>query len=78
MKLVLSKALVAVIATLGVALVANAGSYKSEKSADIVDVAVSAGQFETRAAALEAAEVGDTLKDLGDDISEGLDNLFGN
>ena len=65
MKLVFSKALVAVIATLGVALVANAGSYKSEKSADIVDVAVSAGQFETLAAALEAADLVDTLKGDG-------------
>ena len=65
MKLVFSKALVAVIATLGVALVANAGSYKTEKSADIVDVAVSAGQFETLAAALEAADLVDTLKGDG-------------
>ena len=65
MQHVLSKALVAVIATLGVALAANAGSYSSEKKADIVDVAVSAGQFETLAAALEAADLVNTLKGDG-------------
>jgi uncharacterized surface protein with fasciclin (FAS1) repeats len=65
MKHVFSKALVAVIATLGVALVANAGHHKSAKSADIVDVAVSAGQFETLAAALEAADLVNTLKGEG-------------
>ena len=65
MKHLVSKALVAVIATFGVALVANAGAYKSEKSGDIVDVAVSAGQFETLAAALEAADLVNTLKGDG-------------
>lgn len=43
------------------ALSANAGS----KSADIVDTAVSAGQFETLVAAVKAAGLVDTLKGTG-------------
>ena len=60
-----SKIFVALIATLGVALAANAGHHKSEKQGDIVDVAVSAGQFNTLAAALEAADLVGTLKGDG-------------
>ena len=60
-----SKIFVALIATLGVAFAANAGQYKSDKQGDIVDVAVSAGQFNTLAAALEAADLVGTLKGDG-------------
>ena len=65
MKNAMSKALVAVVAMLGIAMAANAGHHKSEKKADIVDVAVSAGQFDTLAAALEAADLVSTLKGEG-------------
>ncbi len=61
----ISKILVAAIATLGIAMSANAGHHKSEKQADIVDVAVTAGQFNTLAAALEAADLVTTLKGDG-------------
>ena len=61
----ISKALFAAIATLGFAMAANAGHHESEKKADIVDVAVSAGQFDTLAAALEAADLVGTLKSDG-------------
>jgi uncharacterized surface protein with fasciclin (FAS1) repeats len=60
-----SKIFVALIATLGVAFAANAGHHESDKKGDIVDVAVSAGQFNTLAAALEAADLVDTLKGDG-------------
>lgn len=43
---------------------ANAADYKDSKS-DIVDTAVSAGQFETLATALQAAGLVDTLKGEG-------------
>ena len=58
-------------ATLVVALsfsaLATAGNHgeKKEAAADIIDVAVSAGQFETLAAALSAAGLIDTLKGDG-------------
>ena len=65
MQHLISKTVVAIIATLGVALAANAGHHKSEKKADIVDTAVAAGQFGTLAAALEAADLVNTLKGEG-------------
>ncbi len=48
-----------------VATVANAGQYGSKNSKDIVDTAVGAGQFNTLAAALDAADLVDTLKGDG-------------
>ncbi|MEJ2256179.1 MAG: fasciclin domain-containing protein [Woeseiaceae bacterium] len=53
------------ITTLGFGMTATAGHHESAKSADIVDVAVSAGQFNTLAAALKAADLVDTLKGDG-------------
>ena len=44
---------------------AIAGDYKKGASEDIVDTAVAAGQFETLAAALGAADLVDTLKGDG-------------
>ena len=44
---------------------ATAGSYKKDAKKDIVDTAVAAGQFETLAAALGAADLVDTLKGDG-------------
>ena len=44
---------------------ASAGDYKKDKKKDIVDTAVAAGQFETLAAALGAADLVDTLKGDG-------------
>ena len=46
-------------------LSAVAGDYGSSKSKDIVDTAVGAGQFNTLAAALDAADLIDTLKGDG-------------
>jgi uncharacterized surface protein with fasciclin (FAS1) repeats len=43
----------------------NAGHHKKDGKKDIVDTAVSAGQFETLAAALGAADLVDTLKGDG-------------
>jgi uncharacterized surface protein with fasciclin (FAS1) repeats len=48
-----------------VATQANAGNYGSKFEKDIVDTAVAAGQFNTLAAALEAAGLVDTLKGDG-------------
>ncbi len=49
-----------------IATIANAGNYgEMKKSKDIVDTAVGAGQFNTLAAALEAADLVDTLKGDG-------------
>lgn len=48
-----------------IAAVANAGHHASKKGDDIVDTAVEAGQFNTLAAALEAADLVDTLKGDG-------------
>jgi len=59
------RSLVACVATLGLAAAANAGHHSSTTKDDIVDVAVSAGQFETLAAALEAAGLVGTLKGDG-------------
>ncbi len=59
------KAFIALVATFGFAVTATAGHHESGKSADIVDVAVSAGQFNTLAAALKAAGLVDTLKSDG-------------
>ena len=59
------RALIGAIAALGIAAAANAGHHSSKSEADIVDVAVSAGQFETLAAALEAAGLVGTLKGDG-------------
>ncbi len=63
--LVLAHALV--IGSFALASTAAAGNYgyKKNKSADIVDTAVSAGQFNTLAAALKAADLVDTLKGDG-------------
>ncbi len=47
------------------ASLAFAGSYGKKAGKDIVDTAVSAGQFNTLAAALEAADLVDTLKGDG-------------
>ncbi len=44
---------------------ADAGDYKKKAKKDIVDTAVAAGQFETLAAALGAADLVDTLKGDG-------------
>mgnify|MGYP001823421127 CR=1 FL=1 len=46
-------------------LSAVAGEYGAGKSKDIVDTAVEAGQFNTLAAALDAADLIDTLKGDG-------------
>lgn len=48
-----------------IAAVANAGHHGAYKSKDIVDTAVGAGQFNTLAAALEAADLVGTLKGDG-------------
>jgi len=54
------------VACLGfIAAIANAGHHESYKAKDIVDTAVAAGQFNTLAAALEAADLIDTLKGEG-------------
>jgi len=45
--------------------IANAGHHGETKAKDIVDIAVGAGQFGTLAAALEAADLIDTLKGDG-------------
>ena len=55
----------AVISLAFVAVAANAGSYAKKDSNDIVDVAVGAGQFNTLAAALQAADLVETLKGDG-------------
>lgn len=57
--------LIVIVAMLGFGTPAVAGHHESGESADIVDVAVSAGQFTTLAAALEAAGLVDTLKGEG-------------
>jgi uncharacterized surface protein with fasciclin (FAS1) repeats len=56
-----------VIVGIAASTVAVAGQYgmKKEATSDIVDVAVSAGQFNTLAAALDAAGLVDTLKGEG-------------
>lgn len=54
------------VACLGfIAVVANAGHHGETKAKDIVDTAVGAGQFNTLAAALEAADLIGTLKGEG-------------
>ncbi len=54
------------VACLGfIAAIANAGHHEAHKSKDIVDTAVAAGQFNTLAAALEAADLIGTLKGEG-------------
>ena len=59
-------ALVGIIATAFTMTVANAGGHKARAvQSDIVDVAVAAGQFNTLAAALEAADLVSTLKGDG-------------
>ncbi len=55
----------AIISLAFVAAVANAGHHAMKAKSDIVDVAVSAGQFNTLAAALQAADLVDTLKGDG-------------
>jgi uncharacterized surface protein with fasciclin (FAS1) repeats len=57
--------LTAVVAMLGFGMTASAGQQQAGQTADIVDVAVSAGRFKTLAAALEAAGLVDTLKGEG-------------
>ena len=63
-KTILAVASAALIALSGAAIAAHHGE-KEATSGDIVDVAVSAGQFNTLAAALEAAGLVDTLKGDG-------------
>ena len=46
------------------AAIAHAGDYGKHDKKDIVDTAVAAGQFSTLAAALDAAGLIDTLKDV--------------
>lgn len=54
------------VACLGfIAAVASAGHHAASEKKDIVDTAVEAGQFSTLAAALEAADLVDTLKGDG-------------
>ncbi len=50
---------------LAVSATASADNHKGAKSADIVDTAVAAGQFNTLAAALDAADLVGTLKGDG-------------
>lgn len=63
------KVLLASLATLGFAVAAHAGHHetaeKTEGKGDIVEVAVSAGQFETLVAALKAADLVTTLQGDG-------------
>lgn len=55
-----------VVASFFASLSAVAGEYgKYKKQDDIVDVAIAAGQFDTLAAALDAADLVDTLKSEG-------------
>lgn len=61
----IKKAAVAALASLAFATTAFAGHHAAKKQGDIVDVAVSAGQFSTLAAALQAADLVDTLKGDG-------------
>lgn len=69
MKQAIAKIILTVVSTTLVAVsgAAIAGHHedKKAKTGDIVDVAVSAGQFKTLAAALEAADLIDTLKGNG-------------
>ena len=65
MKTKLQAPIWAVISLAFVAVVANAGYDSKKASKDIVDVAVGAGQFNTLAAALQAADLVDTLKGDG-------------
>ncbi len=60
-----NKTLLAMVCLAFVATVANAGHHASKKGKDIVDTAVGAGQFNTLAAALDAADLVDTLKGDG-------------
>ncbi|NND47749.1 MAG: fasciclin domain-containing protein [Woeseiaceae bacterium] len=54
------------VACLGfIAAIANAGHHGAYKAKDVVDTAVAAGQFNTLAAALEAADLVGTLKGDG-------------
>ena len=55
----------AMFATLGAAQAAHHGGMKDKAKMDIVDTAVGAGQFNTLAAALQAAGLVDTLKGSG-------------
>lgn len=61
----ISKLLVGLVATLAVAVAAHAGHHETEEKGDIIEVAVAAGDFETLAAALEAADLVSTLKSEG-------------
>jgi uncharacterized surface protein with fasciclin (FAS1) repeats len=61
----LKTAVFAFVTTIGLAVAANAAHHKSSKTGDIVDVAVAVGKFETLAAALQAADLVDTLKGDG-------------
>ena len=60
-----SKVLVGLVATLAVAMAAHAGHHEMQEKGDIVAVAIEAGEFETLAAALEAADLVSTLKGEG-------------
>lgn len=65
MKLFASGVLFAIVAVAGATSATSATVNETTKSADIVDTAVSAGQFKTLAAALEAAGLIDALKGAG-------------
>ena len=56
----LSKVFLVLVFALSITTLANSGGKK-----DIVDTAVSAGSFNTLAAALQAADLVDALKQLG-------------
>lgn len=65
----ISKSISYIVLALGIAFssaaIADHHGKKKEQTADIVDVAVAAGQFNTLAAALTAADLVDTLKGEG-------------
>ena len=65
-KTLTKRASVLAVACLGLlGAIANAGHHGETKAKDIVDTAVGAGQFNTLAAALEAADLIETLKGEG-------------
>ena len=61
----LRKVAVAAFASVAFAATAFAGHHDARKQGDIVDVAVSAGSFNTLVAAVQAADLVDTLKGDG-------------
>ncbi|GJL96022.1 MAG: hypothetical protein DHS20C05_24270 [Hyphococcus sp.] len=65
MKMTFTKTAIAAAASLGMAFTAANAEHHASMKKDIVDTAVAAGQFETLAAALGAADLVDTLKGDG-------------